>query len=140
MENADLNPIPGNRKFGIAQGQPTPEQKKAGWERKRQAQAIMDTLMRYMHLTQAEFRDLIEKIKLHPEQYTVQDVLMSRYVSKTMYTDKLMLDWMDRNISKAPVEVNTDVTSGGKPITPILGGITADGIAEATKEIAGQNT
>lgn len=92
--------------------QPTPEQKSAGlkryWERKKQAQAMMNKVMEYMNLTQAEFSSLIEDIKRNPDKYTVEDSLLAKYATKAFNSEKFMLDWFDRNISKAPTNLSNE--------------------------------
>lgn len=116
-KNADKNPIPGNKKFGQEQPQPSPEAKKAGWNRRQQAQEMMDKVREYMKLPYAEFDKLLKDIAQNPDKYSVQDVMLSKYATKAFNGEKFMLDWFDRNISKAPVEVSgTD----GEPIQVAL--------------------
>lgn len=105
MDNADKNPIPGNKKFGKDQGQPTPEQKRAGWQRRRQAQEMMDKVREYMKMPQDKFMELLNDIKSNPSKYTVEEVLLYKYATKAFNGDKFMLDWFDRNISKAPTQL-----------------------------------
>lgn len=81
--------------------QPTPEQKKAGWERRREAQQITDELMKIKNLSYAELEEMKNDIKLHPENYTVMQVKLMQYMSSS----KLTVDWLDRHISKAPQEI-----------------------------------
>lgn len=113
MENADKNPIPNNKKFGIDQPQPSPEAKSRGWERRREAQQIADELMKIKDLSYAELEKMKEDIKVHPENYTVMQVKLMQYMSSS----KLTVDWIDRHISKAPQEV--DVTSKGERLSNI---------------------
>jgi hypothetical protein len=103
--------------------QPSPEAKKAGWERRRQAQAMMDKIKEYMSLSQEKFDNLLNDIKRNPQKYTVQDVMMYKYAMKAYNGEKFLLDWMDRNISKAPVinenkndnnNINTDLSKEEK--------------------------
>jgi len=95
--------------------QPSPEAKKAGWERKRQSQKMMDKVLEYMDMTQKDFMELLTHIKDNPDKHTVGDILLYKYATKAFNGEKFMLDWFDRNISKAPVDL--DVTSAGKTIT-----------------------
>lgn len=111
------------KRIGIEQPQPSPEAKKAGWERRRQAQEMMNKVREYMKMPQSEFMALLQDIKNNPDKYTVEDAMLYKYATKAFNGEKFMLDWFDRNISKAPSEIKQDITSGGKPI-PILGGIT----------------
>lgn len=85
--------------------QPTREQKKAGWERKKQGQEMMDKAREYMKLSVPAFQELFEDIKKHPNKYSVQDQLIYKYVTKAFNSEKFMLDWIDRHVSKAPSQV-----------------------------------
>ena len=85
--------------------QPTPQAKKEGWNRRKQAQEMMDKVREYMKMPQSEFEELLNDIKKNPEKYSVQDVLLAKYATKAFNGDKFMLDWFDRNISKAPQQL-----------------------------------
>lgn len=91
--------------------QPSPEAKSKGWERRRQAQEMMDKVREYMKLSHADFTKLLDDIKNNPDKYTVQDVLLAKYATKAYNGDKFMLDWFDRNISKAPTQLAGDEDS-----------------------------
>lgn len=123
--NKNANPIPNSVPF-TPDRQPTSEQKKAGWERRKQAQEMMDKVKEYMSMSQKDFAELLQDIKEHPDKYTVQDVMLYKYATKAFNGEKFMIDWMDRNIGKAPVEV---VGKDGENLTlrivPILGGATS---------------
>jgi hypothetical protein len=82
-------------------GQPSPEAKKAGWERRRAAQEIMNEMDKIKHMTYAELEKMKEDIKVHPEKYTVQQVKLMQYMGSSKFT----VDWLDRHISKAPTEL-----------------------------------
>lgn len=86
--------------------QPSGELKAKGWERRRQAQAMMDKIKHYMDMSQQDFTNLLNDIKQNPDKYTVQEVLLAKYATKAYNGDKFMLDWIDRNISKAPQEIS----------------------------------
>lgn len=107
MEKKIVNKNDNLKKFGIDKPPyiATPEQKKAGWARKQQAQAMMNKVKDYMEMPQAEFQKLLDDIKNNPDKYTVQDVLLYKYATKAFNGDKFMLDWIDRNISKAPTQL-----------------------------------
>ena len=132
MENADKNPIPNNKKFGIDQPQPSPEAKSRGWERRREAQQIADELMKIKDLSYAELEKMKEDIKVHPENYTVMQVKLMQYMSSS----KLTVDWIDRHISKAPQEV--DVTSKGERLSNIYQLEIVDG--SKTEDSGNENT
>lgn len=112
MENANKNPIPNNVPFS-PENQPTPEQKKKGWERRQEAQKIMDEFMAKGEMSYKEIKDLLDDIKVHPENHTLREVKIANYLMSTKYT----IDWLDRHVSKAPTEV--DVTSKGKQLEGI---------------------
>lgn len=102
-----------NLKKFTSEYQPSPEAKSKGWERRREAQKIMDMVGRLSQMTLKEMQDLLEDIKTHPERHSVLENKMARYVLKEKFTT----DYLDRHISKAPQEV--DVTSGGDRIDGI---------------------
>ena len=100
MENANKNPIPNNVPFS-PENQPTPEQKKKGWERRREAQKIMDEIMQLADMPYADIKALLEDIKIHPENHTLREVKLAQYLMDKKYT----VDYLDRHISKAPQQI-----------------------------------
>lgn len=82
--------------------QPSPEAKKRGWQRRREAQKILDDFMRMGDMTFQELQDLLDDVKKHPEKHTVREVKLAQYMTK----EKFMTDWLDRHISKAPQDLN----------------------------------
>ena len=92
-------------------GQPSPEAKSKGWERRREAQKIMDEIMNLTDMTYKEIKDLLEDIKAHPENHTLREVKLANYLMEKKYT----VDFLDRHIGKAPQEI--DVTSGGEKLS-----------------------
>jgi len=96
-----LNLKPGRLK---TEPQPTPEQKKAGWERKRMAQEMMNLYDKYMHMTYADFSAIKEDVKNNPDKYTVMEVDMFRYAKNP----KFIVDRLDRHISKAPQQIEME--------------------------------
>ena len=91
-------------------GQPSPEAKSKGWERRREAQKILDEFMRQADMSYKEIKDLLDDIKKHPENHTLREVKIANYLMSQKYT----VDWLNRHISNAPQEV--DITSKGKAI------------------------
>jgi len=79
--------------------QPTPEQKKAGRDRKRQAQRMMDMVLQYQGMKKSD----LEKLALKSD-ITILEALLVRYVLQGMKDNKMLVDMLDRHISKAPVE------------------------------------
>lgn len=98
--------------FGV-QPQPSPEAKKKGWERRREAQKIMDEIMNLTDMTYKEIKDLLEDIKVHPENHTLREVKIANYLMEKKFT----VDYLDRHISKAPTEI--DVSTKGQPLNNI---------------------
>ena len=107
----------GNTKGGVTGkgfdvlGQPSPEAKRKGWERRREAQKIMDEIMQLADMPYADIKALLEDIKIHPENHTLREVKLAQYLMDKKYT----VDYLDRHISKAPQEI--DVTSGGDKLS-----------------------
>jgi len=107
----------GNTKGGVTGkgfdvlGQPSPEAKSKGWERRREAQKIMDEIMQLADMPYADIKALLEDIKTHPENHTLREVKLAQYLMDKKYT----VDYLDRHISKAPQEI--DVTSGGDKLS-----------------------
>jgi len=92
----NLKPVPFTK-----DNQPTPEQKKKGWERRREAQKIMDEIMQLADMPYADIKALLEDIKVHPEKHTLREVKLAQYLMDKKYT----VDYLDRHISKAPQEI-----------------------------------
>ncbi len=82
-------------------GQPSPEAKAKGWERRRMAREMMDIYDKYQHMSYKEFLDIKEDIKNNPQNYTVLEVDMFRYAKNP----KFIVDRLDRHISKAPQQI-----------------------------------
>lgn len=85
------------------ENQPSPLAKKEGRNRKREAQAMMDRIKKYQKLPLWEIQEILadkEKMKELPGE----DIMALQYAVKSIKTDKFILDRMDRNVSKAPVE------------------------------------
>lgn len=82
-------------------GQPSPEAKAKGWERRRMAQEMMDLYEKYMHMTYSDFLAIKQDVKDNPDKYTVMEVDMFRYAKNP----KFIVDRLDRHISKAPQQI-----------------------------------
>lgn len=94
------------RRWWFEKKQPTPEQKKAGRERKRQAQKIMSLVLEYQNMTTGELKEYMEK---HKDELTVLEYTMMKYVTEGMKDKKIMLDMIDRHVSKAPTKQEVDL-------------------------------
>jgi hypothetical protein len=92
---------------GLKNWQPSPELKKAWRERKRQAQIIMDKMLRYGEMTVEEIK---AEISSKWEKMTVQDYLITKYVLAGTKSEKMLVDRMDRHISKAPTQIDQNVS------------------------------
>jgi DNA-binding transcriptional MerR regulator len=83
-------------------GQPSPEAKSKGWERRREARKILDEFMRQTDMTYKEIKELLDDVKAHPENHTLREVKIANYLMSQKYT----IDWLDRHIGKAPQEMD----------------------------------
>lgn len=93
----NLRPVPFTK-----ENQPSPEAKKKGWERRREAQKIMDEIMQLADMPYADIKALLEDIKVHPESHTLREVKLAQYLMDKKYT----VDYLDRHVPKAPQDVN----------------------------------
>jgi len=100
--------------------QPTPEAKSKGWERRREAQKILDEFMAKADMSYKEIKDLLDDVKIHPERHTLREVKIANYLMSSKYT----VDWLDRHVSKAPQQLDVDM--GGNIIINIKEGIAKD--------------
>jgi len=100
--------------------QPTPEAKSKGWERRREAQKILDEFMAKADMSYKEIKDLLDDVKIHPERHTLREVKIANYLMSSKYT----IDWLDRHVSKAPQQLDVDM--GGNIIINIKEGIAKD--------------
>ena len=78
--------------------QPTPEQKKAGRERKRQAKKILDHMMKMWSMTKQQ---RLEYVKQNPDELQMDELINIKYMEEIM-KGKLLVDWMNRHIPYAP--------------------------------------
>lgn len=101
-------------------GQPSPEAKSRGWERRREAQKILDEFMTKADMSYKEIKDLLDDVKIHPERHTLREVKIANYLMSSKYT----IDWLDRHVSKAPQQLDVDM--GGNIIINIKEGIAKD--------------
>lgn len=94
--------------------QPTPEQKKAGWERRRARQEIMDLMTKLRNMSVKEFDELKEDVKKNPDRHTVLETKLMQYITKERFT----IDFLDRNVGRPPQDI--DVTTGGEKIDTVV--------------------
>ena len=74
------------RRWWFEKEQPSPQAKSAGRDRKRQAQKIMALVLEYQNMTTGELKTYMDKHK----------------------DKKIMLDMIDRHISKAPTQMELE--------------------------------
>lgn len=94
--------------------QPTPEQKRAGWERKRARQEIMDLMTKLRNMSVKEFDELKEDVKKNPDRHTVLETKLMQYITKERFT----IDFLDRNVGRPQQDI--DVTTGGEKIDTVV--------------------
>jgi hypothetical protein len=94
-----------------SEDQPSPEAKSKGWERRREAQKILDQIMSLSDMSYAEVKALLEDIKKNPERHSLREVKLAQY----MMEKKHIVDYLDRHVGRAPQEI--DITSKGDKIS-----------------------
>ena len=115
MENGINNGVPNSEATQFTSDrQPTPEQKRAGWERRRARQEIMDLMTKLRNMSVKEFDDLKEDVKKNPDKHTVLETKLMQYITKERFT----VDFLDRNLGRAPQDI--DVTTGGEKIDTVV--------------------
>lgn len=81
--------------------QPSNEAKKAWRDRKRQAQKIMDEMVLYQDMTEAEFQEFIKK-----KDTKLWQVITATYMREIMKDKKIMTHWLDKHVPNAPQEIS----------------------------------
>ena len=115
MENGINNGVPNSEATQFTPDrQPTPEQKRAGWERKRARQEIMDLMTKLRNMSVKEFDELKEDIKKNPDKHTVLETKLMQYITKERFT----IDFLDRNVGRPQQDI--DVTTGGEKIDTVV--------------------
>ncbi len=99
-QNKHLKPF---KKWEVVQ--PDPKLKSQWRERKKQAQIIMDKMLKYSEMTVEQLED---EIKNKGKKMSVQDYLITKYVTSGTKSEKMLVDWMDRHIAKAPTQIEMD--------------------------------
>lgn len=100
----------------FARKQPDPKLKSQGWERRREAQKLMDKLLSLSDMTMEEFQNIQEDVKKNPSKYTVIEVKLAQYLSDKRNT----IDFLDRHISKAPVQQELTGKDGEDLKAPVI--------------------
>ena len=99
-QNKNLKP---HKKWEFVQ--PDPKLKSQWRERKKQAQIIMDKMLKYSEMTVEELEN---EIKNKWKKMSVQDYLITKYVTSGTKSEKMLVDWMDRHIAKAPTQMELE--------------------------------
>lgn len=103
-----------------AENQPTPEQKKEGWERKRYAQSIANQVAEYMSMDMETLLDMHQDMKTNPANYTLQQATLLGYAVAGLTNPKMAVDWINRNLPYAPQK--TEISGNdGSPIVIEIG-------------------
>jgi hypothetical protein len=97
-------PVASGKQF-TSEYQPSPEAKKKGWERRREAQKIMDKIMELADMSYSEIKVLLQDITDNPDKHTLREVKLANYLMEKKYT----IDYLDRHISKAPTEIKGEI-------------------------------
>jgi len=115
MKNGINNGVPNSEATQFTPDrQPTPEQKRAGWERKRARQEIMDLMTKLRNMSVKEFDELKEDVKKNPDRHTVLETKLMQYITKERFT----IDFLDRNVGRPQQDI--DVTTGGEKIDTVV--------------------
>ena len=93
----------------LENGQPSPESKKAWRERRRQAQQMMDMILKYQHMTQQEMDEYVEQ---YWSQLTILEHQMNRYVKQGGKDDKMLVDMINRHVPYAPTKTEISWPDG----------------------------
>lgn len=73
---------------------------KSEWrERRRQAQKIMDLILKFQSMTKKEIE---EYIKEGEETMDVGSIIILKYVEDLIKSPKMRIDWLNRHVSYAP--------------------------------------
>lgn len=82
--------------------QPSPAAKSAGRDRRRESQRIMAEMMKYQDMTVEEFNEYLEKNK---DNLKIGSVMTSNRQKNILWNPGMLLDWVNRHVSKAPTEI-----------------------------------
>lgn len=86
------------------QPQPTPEQKKAGRDRKREMQRLMDKMISCQNMKPEEFKAMVEA----ENHDTMLDLMVSTRMNKIIGNEKLLAHYIDKLVPNAPTQVTGD--------------------------------
>ncbi len=84
----------------------TPKDKSEWRDRRRQAQRMMDLVLKYQTMTKSDLE------KLDQDKLTILELSMIKYVTSWMKDNKMLTDMIDRHISKAPQQLEHTGANG----------------------------
>lgn len=109
-----IDHLEGKRVMFNSEYQPTPEAKSKGWEKRRIKQEIMDLIARLDTMSMEELDILRKDIEANPDKHTVREARLVRYMTR----EKFLIDYLDRNVGKAPQDI--DIKSDGEGMNKII--------------------
>lgn len=69
----------------------------------------MDKMLEFKDMTLQEFQAFQDDIKANPDKHTVIELKLAQYISEKKNT----IDFLDRHISKAPIQQEVSGADGG---------------------------
>lgn len=88
--------------------QPSPEAKKEGWNRRKQAIVFMDKVVEFMTMSEAEY-SAVDQSKL-----SRGDLMAYKYVEHALNDTRILTHFIDKHV---PTAQAVDITSNGETIT-----------------------
>lgn len=82
-------------------GQPSPEKKREGWERRQMRQKLMDFVFDNLNTPLEDFQKKLETIN-SDKKVTLLEAIGAKYSGKVYNSERFLLDFFDRHIEKAP--------------------------------------
>lgn len=110
----------------------TSESKKAGRDRRRQWQAMMDLILKYQNMTFQDIKALAEDENAMA-QLSVLEVTMIKYIQAWFKSDKMLVDMVNRHVGYAPQKIEIEPVSETDPAREVLEDRDADEIQDTTK-------
>ena len=97
----------------------TPEQKKAGRDRKKQWQAMMDMILKYQNMTFQQIKELAEDENAMA-QLSVLEVTMIKYIQAWFKDNKMLIDMVNRHVWYAPTKIELEAVKEVDPARQVL--------------------
>lgn len=90
----------------------TPEQKKAWWDRKKQAQAMMDRMLIYQNMSLEEFTKAVTE---QGDKIKIGELITAKRMKEVLKDKRFLLDWISKHIPQA----QANLSIGNDPVTGI---------------------